>query len=569
MASLLIGNTLLGRTFVLDTDKNYIRIDGIVMGNTAKFGYKTVQNSDINKILTDNLHDQSVVCLLYNAKSGNCYIKSGFNLGVNTDYSDDPNYSTYIVKNRIGRFLKTPAPSVIVKPPVVVPPVPKPVPAPVVVAPVPKPVPVVVPPPVQQVSLLGQTLLGQPFIQDNNANYLKIDGVAMGNTFGYKTIQGMDIGNILTTNLSDQSVVCLVYNWTTGDCYIKSGFNVNDTGDYKLAQGYTTFIVKSKISQFYPKQTGVVSPVTPTVPSPVTPTVPSKVFCPFFDSGAWPPFDIVNYANTTGIKYMSLAFIVGDQNGNPTLNGNMPINTSATPWYLDRLTQLRSIGGDCIISFGGAAGQELAIVNNTVDSLVNAYQTVIDIYKAKILSFDVEGGSIADTASNDRRNKALVIIRQRNPNIQIHYILAVMPDGFDYNGLALIQNAKNNGLNVECWQLMTMDYGQHNTNMGQACITAAQGSYNQLQSIGYTNSTIGLIPMIGQNDTQGEVFTLSDANAVLTFAKQTSYISMLSFWSLARDTANNVISPYASPSNSGISQTQYEFSSIFKSFTTL
>ena len=79
--------------------------------------------------------------------------------------------------------------------------------------------------------LFGKNLLGYEFIQDKNEYYMKIDNVVMGNSpqFGYKVVTEKDIGKLLEEQVKDQSVVCLLYNWQSGVCYIKSGFDLNNT----------------------------------------------------------------------------------------------------------------------------------------------------------------------------------------------------------------------------------------------------------------------------------------------------------------------------------------------------
>lgn len=72
--------------------------------------------------------------------------------------------------------------------------------------------------------------------------------------------------------------------------------------------------------------------------------------------------------------------------------------------------------------------------------------------------------------------------------------------------------------------------------------------------------------MIGQNDIPAEVFTLADARTVVDFAKQ-NHLGRLAFWSIGRDNGGCPGQSTASPSCSGISQQQYEFTGIFKQFS--
>ena len=127
-------------------------------------------------------------------------------------------------------------------------------------------------------SLVGKTLLGSVFEQDPNPDWVKINNVALGETsmYGYNEYNSKDIGALLNRLKQDTNITCIVYNWDTGVAYAKTGFNLSNVGDYKIASGYTTFILKSKISQYLSSPTPSPSP-TPR-PSPSPSPSPSKQF---------------------------------------------------------------------------------------------------------------------------------------------------------------------------------------------------------------------------------------------------------------------------------------------------
>jgi chitinase len=88
--------------------------------------------------------------------------------------------------------------------------------------------------------------------------------------------------------------------------------------------------------------------------------------------------------------------------------------------------------------------------------------------------------------------------------------------------------------------LMTMDFGDNFG--GQPLAPVVTGALNdgnkQIQSLmGLSKAdawrVIGVIPMIGQND-DSEVFSLSDAKSLASFAKQ-NQLGLVSFWSIDRD----------------------------------
>ncbi|MFF4401462.1 glycosyl hydrolase family 18 protein [Streptomyces sp. NPDC001480] len=124
---------------------------------------------------------------------------------------------------------------------------------------------------------------------------------------------------------------------------------------------------------------------------------------------------------------------------------------------------LKANGGHVIISFGGAAGGELAQTCTSVSDLTAAYANIVNTYGVTRLDFDIEGATLDDTAANTRRNQALAALQAQNPSVQVDYTLAVAPDGLRSAQTQVLQDAKNNGVNVSTVNLMTMDFGDgHN-----------------------------------------------------------------------------------------------------------
>src|SRR5258708_27425239 len=77
---------------------------------------------------------------------------------------------------------------------------------------------------------------------------------------------------------------------------------------------------------------------------------------------------------------------------------------------------------------------------------------------------------------------------------------------------------------------------------------------------------VGITPMIGQNDSAGEIFSLSDASQVLSFA-QSNKIGEIAFWEVPRDNGSCAGSTTASDTCSGVAQNAYQYTGIFKPFT--
>jgi chitodextrinase len=314
-----------------------------------------------------------------------------------------------------------------------------------------------------------------------------------------------------------------------------------------------------------------------TLNGPPPPPPGSKVFAPYIDMGLTASWQLLTIQQQSGIKVFTLGFVVGNGGCTPTWGGvgatvandTLPNGTT----MLSLVQGIRAAGGDVIISFGGASGTELALGCTTVSSLQAAYQSVLTKYSVNSstpvrIDMDIEGGAILDQASINRRNQALVGLKAANPNLVISYTLPVLPTGLVASGVNMLNSIKASGLNVNVINIMAMDYGSANDNGGQMGLSATQAAsntHNQVVAAGLT-ATIGVTPMIGINDVNTEIFQLSDATMLLNFANANSYITRLSLWSVSRDNGSCPNQGFASPVCSGISQSNWAFSNIFKPF---
>ena len=117
---------------------------------------------------------------------------------------------------------------------------------------------------------------------------------------------------------------------------------------------------------------------------------------------------------------------------------------------------------------------------------------------------------------------------------------------------------------------MTMDYGTSGTEMGTAANEALDATAGQVASaFGISASAayamLGDTPMIGQDDTSGEIFTLADAATVESYAAQQG-IALLSFWAEGRDNGGCPGTTTAESTCSGISQSTGAFTQAFQPF---
>jgi chitinase len=313
------------------------------------------------------------------------------------------------------------------------------------------------------------------------------------------------------------------------------------------------------------------------LPLPAHAAFPAKIFSPYLeiDSGANLTSKLTTLKSTTGLPYYTLAFMNENTADTNVIwgSGGSVSATGTNPAYISQINALRAVGGDVILSFGGADSNEPADVSGmTLTTLESQYQAVINAYHATWLDFDIEGDPLNNTAANQMRNTALKALQVANPGLQISYTLAADPNGLDSNGFKLLQDAASKGLNIRTVNAMTMDFGTWTVKgvvqtESQLSISTATAVHNEIEST-LPNTGIGMTVLIGQSDNPGEVFQLTDAQPVLNFAETTSYINFLSMWSIDRDNASTKTSSTDNATNSGIVQSQYFFTNTFQALNT-
>jgi hypothetical protein len=136
------------------------------------------------------------------------------------------------------------------------------------------------------------------------------------------------------------------------------------------------------------------------------------------------------------------------------------------------------------------------------------------------------------TTQNHNRNLAIKNLQAANSGLVVSYTLGVYPTGLPQAQLNVLLDAKSAGVNIGVVNIMAMDYGSCNQNMGQDAIDAANATKNQLASNGIS-AKVGVTPMLGTNDTTCEYFSTTDAQNLENYAQSNTYISRLAYWSEA------------------------------------
>jgi chitinase len=240
---------------------------------------------------------------------------------------------------------------------------------------------------------------------------------------------------------------------------------------------------------------------------------------------------------------ISIAFATGEC-GSESWAGVTPsefISANITPGAANSLA---TAGLDYIVSTGGADGVFTCGSASAFESFIAEYDTPQMIG----VDFDIEGGQ---TQAEVQQLVADVAAAQSEyPNMRFSFTIASLggPDSgtgtINELGQWVVQaiQASSPAINNYTINLMVMDFGSASSSncvvvsgaceMGQSAVQAVQ---NLEQYYNVPASHIELTPMIGQNDTSGEITTLADIDTITNYATANS-LAGVHFWSLDRDT---------------------------------
>ena len=288
-----------------------------------------------------------------------------------------------------------------------------------------------------------------------------------------------------------------------------------------------------------------------------------KLFAPYVQTSADNVLDLDMVYKNLKQKYFILGFI--------NIYKNQP---EWSYYYYSKYDKyfesIRSKGGDIIVSFGGADGNEIAVATEDEDIVYENYKSIIERYKLKWIDLDIEGDVLKVKNANKLRNNALKKIKEEYPELIISYTLPVTPHGLNKESLELLCDARDKGVKIDLVNIMCMDYGSYyapdpDYNMGYYAKLCTIKTKENLDSIGLNNTNIGITVMIGKNDVKDEVFTTYDATYLLRWARKIDYVKLMSYWSLNRDNGKGEGKP-CSCNWSSIRQEDFEFCKYFQSF---
>jgi len=374
-----------------------------------------------------------------------------------------------------------------------------------------------------------------------------------------------------TTGASQTSVQVYVHGWYAQTTYYADDLALTGPAGASSSPSASASASKtpspSASASASASPTHSASPSASPTPTGTTSTPPGGLnwkVAPYIDITASTP-TLLQVEQATGQKTFTLAFLLGSSAGCvPEWGGTIPLTDSR---IIGEINALRAAGGDVAVSFGGAQGPYLETTCSGESALEAAYQTVVSTLKVTHLDFDMEAAT-----NTSEVNQAIAQVQAANPGLVISYTLEVQAATYGLTpalGVQVLQNAVSEGVKVGIVNPMTMDFAPDG-DWGTSVIEAAQSTEAQMATIwpGYSSAQLyamlGVTPMIGDNDT-GPVFTIADAQQLVSFAKS-NHIGRLAFWSEGRDNGG-CPSGGVSPTCSGISQSSFQFTSLFAGFT--
>ncbi|MGH3251630.1 MAG: hypothetical protein ACRDOI_36225 [Trebonia sp.] len=276
--------------------------------------------------------------------------------------------------------------------------------------------------------------------------------------------------------------------------------------------------------------------------------------------------DLGTVMSATGQKAFDMAFILADGGCTPAWNGTDPVSSDTQVAAV--INEVRSGGGDVIVSAGGYNGTKLGQVCGTATATAAAYRQVISAYGLHAFDFDLEEPEIENSAAIANELGAAQILQKNNPGLFISITMPSIATGANYFGQQLLDEAHTLGFTPNDYTIMPFDGG---FNGGSSQVTALQGLNTELtKTFGWSSSQAyaheGFSGMNGRTDS-AEYFYQSDFQTVLTFAQGVG-LGRFTFLSVNRDRECNPPDNNGSLSSecSSVTQNPWDFTAYTVAF---
>lgn len=311
---------------------------------------------------------------------------------------------------------------------------------------------------------------------------------------------------------------------------------------------------------------------------------PEQVVAPFVDMTAYTSgtelsnngaLNLAAIAKETGKKFFNLGFMqakgIKDGKIDWAWGGFAGLSENdSDQWQYEgikkTIRELRVVGGDAAVSFGGLNTGAFWEVSHDEDMLYDAYMEVVQGYGFTRVDFDVEAGAMGyiENLLNAKAVKRL----QDTTGVQVTLTLPVMPTGLISTGLSVLQAYLEAGVDLTNVNIMTMCYGPSVIDYAHGSLDAVDNTMVQLKNhyrryagITLTDeeayTKLGTTPSIGFENEQHPYFTTEMFNQVVEHARERK-IGMVSYWSMNRDAKTD--------GGQGQIKNQFEFLKVSEAF---
>jgi chitinase len=276
--------------------------------------------------------------------------------------------------------------------------------------------------------------------------------------------------------------------------------------------------------------------------------------------------DLGQVMSATGQKAFDMAFILADGSSCAAAwDGTDPVSSDTQ--VASVISEVRSDGGDVIVSAGGYNGTKLGQVCSSASATAAAYQQVITTYGLHAFDFDLEEPEIENSTAIAYELGAAQILQQEDPGLFISITMPSTTTGANYFGQLLLDEAKSLGFTPNDYTIMPFDGGFSG---GSSQVTALEDFNAQLVStFGWTSAQAyaheGFSGMNGRTDS-AEYFYQSDFQTVLNFAESAG-LSRYTFWSVNRDRECSPVNNQVTSSDcSSVTQNPWDFTAYTVAF---
>lgn len=317
--------------------------------------------------------------------------------------------------------------------------------------------------------------------------------------------------------------------------------------------------------------------------------LPHPFYAPYLDSGSWPwesSLDIPAMLNA-GVKNMIVAFVQDHLPDAPTnqvkpafaqLYGMMHGPGLNSGNLAQAFKNARSVGGEYMLSFGGADGVYLAASITDTDLLADMFYAILRIYKSRYVDFDIEGAYLSDINAITRTADAMKLVIQRynqeGLNLDIVLTLPAIPSGLAPSGVQAVNIFIDAGAKPFVVNMMTMFFPPAPpTGMASQIISSMRGLACDSNADNTTisnsmYSVVGITPLVGKDLTFNtgthmyNIYDHDDAQTVASYVS-TNNVMMLSMWNInVMDRGFSVAAPMPTWNDPGIIKQELDISRI-------